>query len=141
ALPADSGLTNGTQTFTGGITFNALGSWTVTATSGSVTGTSASITVNAWFSTTSNVHSRRLAFDGATGNAYAATQGEGIYISTDNGASWSAASSVPVNFDSNVEEIAVAPGSVLYAATASAGVFASINGTDWTDANGTGAGT
>jgi hypothetical protein len=92
--------------------------------------------VNAWFSTTNNgVHSRRLAVDAVTQNAYAAADPEGIFFSTDHGSTWTAATTQPA--DPSVEDIAVAPTSKLYAATATKGVFTSTDdGVTWSDANG-----
>src|SRR5207253_5905642 len=57
-LGADSTLTNGIKTFSPGVTFNTMGSWTVIATDtvdSTITGESALLDVNPWFATTSNV--------------------------------------------------------------------------------------
>jgi hypothetical protein len=143
-LPADSTLVNGTKLFTGGVTFKTVGSQKVTASDGSINGTSVAVTVNAWFSTTNSaLQVRRLAVDSTTAIAYAATNGDGVFISGDDGSSWSPASTPPA--DTNVEEIAVAPTSttsVLYAATATGGVFTSTDdGATWAPANGSTTGT
>jgi hypothetical protein len=130
--------------FTGTVTFNTIGLQSVTATDGAITGTSTAVTVNAWFGTTNSaLHVRRLAVDTTTAIAYAATNGDGVFISGDNGSTWSPANTQPT--DTSVEEIAVAPtttASVLYTATTTGGVFTSTDdGATWAAANGSTTGT